>query len=31
MGKGIGLVGDLLDKHFNFENYKTLCTAKNRQ
>ena len=31
MGKGIGLVGDLLDKHFYFENYKTLCTAKNKQ
>ncbi len=31
MGKGIGLVGDLLDKHFYFENYKTLRTAKNKQ
>ena len=25
------LVGDLLDKHFYFENYKTLRTAKNKQ
>ena len=31
MGKGIGLVGDLLDKHFYFETYKTLRTAKNKQ
>ena len=31
MGKGIGLVGDLLDKHFYFENYKTLRNAKNKQ
>ena len=30
MGKGIGLVGDLLDKHFYFETYKTLRTAKNK-